>query len=235
MELSILPLFVTIVFIFCVGVTRSAKSQQAINAAEARSVYTLLLAFLAWTLVAVVLGIQGKHLELMARVPFLWQSFVPVALLSTAFIFSRTLRNGLRGIATSTPGSWLVFTQALRMGALGGILKGIRGEITSGFVFWIGIPDFLFGVSALVVGWLLLRKAVGPRFLIAWNLVGFALIILPTFVPMNYWMNEPGFTFIFEFPMVLAPSIVIPTFISLNLLHAWGVFRTEKKNRERQT
>ncbi len=235
MKLSILPIFVAIVFIFCAGITRRAKSHQAINAAEARSVYALLLAFLAWTVVAVVLGIKGKHLELMARVPFLWQAFVPVVLLSTAFTFSGTLRSGLRGIATSTPGHWLVFIQALRIGALGGIMKGIRGEITSGFVFWIGIPDFLFGVSALVVGWLLMRKAVGPRFLIAWNLVGFALIILPTFVPMNYWMNEPGFTFIFEFPMILAPSIVIPTFISLNLLHAWGIFVTEKKNRERQT
>jgi hypothetical protein len=105
---------------------------------------------------------------------------------------------------------------------LGGIVKGLRGDITSGYVFWIGVPDFLFGVSALVVGWLVLRKAVGPRFLMAWNLVGFALIVLPTFVPMNYWMNEPGFTFIFEFPMVLAPSIVIPILIALNLLHAWG-------------
>ena len=112
-----------------------------------------------------------------------------------------------------------------------GIMKGIRGEVTSGYVFWIGIPDFVFGVSALVVGWLLLRKAVGPRFLIGWNLVGFALIILPTFIPMNYWMNEPGFIFIFEFPMILAPSIVVPIFISLNLLHAWGIFATAKKDR----
>ena len=31
--------------------------------------------------------------------------------------------------------------------------------------------------------------------------------------------------------MVLAPSIVIPIFISLNLLHAWGVLVAEKKNR----
>ncbi len=117
----------------------------------------------------------------------------------------------------------MVLIQALRIGALGGIVKGIRGEVTSDFVFWIGIPDFLFGLSALVVGWLLLRKAVGPRVLIAWNLVGFALIFLPTFIPTSHWMNEPGFSFIFEYPMVLAPSIVVPTFISLNLLHAWGV------------
>ncbi len=34
--------------------------------------------------------------------------------------------------------------------------------------------------------------------------------------------------FIFEFPMVLTPSIVVPTFILLNLLMAWGVFEMEK-------
>ena len=51
----------------------------------------------------------------MARVPLLWQSFVPVVALSTAFILSRSLRSGLRGIATSTPGHWLVFIQAFRI------------------------------------------------------------------------------------------------------------------------
>ena len=178
------------------------------------------------------MGIRGTHIELMQHVPLLWQALVVVTLWSTAFIFSSTLRSGLRSIATSTPGHWLVFVQALRIGALGGIIKGIRGEVTSKFVFWIGIPDFLFGVSALIVGWLLLRKAVGPRFLIAWNLVGFGLIVLPTFIPSSYWMNEPGFSFIFEFPMILAPSVVVAIFVSLNLLHAWGIFVTEKENRE---
>ena len=226
MKLSILPVYVALVFIICTGLTRRATSNRSINAAEARSVYGLLLAFLAWTAIAFVLGLRGTHVDLMEHVPLLWQAFVPMVLWSTAFTFSGTLRNGLRGIATSTPGHWLVLIQALRIGALGGIIKGVRGEVASDFVFWIGIPDFLFGLSALVVGRLLLRKAIGPRVLMAWNLVGFSLIFLPTFVPMSYWMNEPGFSFIFEFPMVLAPSIVIPILISLNLLHAWGIWRT---------
>ncbi len=232
MKLSILPLFIAFVFLFCIAITRRARSNESIGAAEARSVYALILTFFAWTLIAVVMGIKGTHLELMQRVPLLWQALVVVTLWSLAFTFSGTLRSGLRGIATSTPGHWLVFVQALRIGALGGIVKGIRGEITSKFVFWIGIPDFLFGVSALIVGWLLLRKAIGPRFLIAWNLIGFGLIVLPTFLPTSYWMNEPGFSFIFEFPMILAPSVVVAIFVSLNLLHAWGIFVTEKGNRE---
>ena len=59
MKVSILPLLVLIVFIFCIGIARRAKLNQSINVAEARSVYTLLLAFLAWTVIVVVLGIPG--------------------------------------------------------------------------------------------------------------------------------------------------------------------------------
>ena len=228
MKLSITPIFVAVVFAFCVAITRRARSIDSITAAEARSVYMLILTFFIWTLMAVWLGIRETHLALMPRIPLLWQALVPVSLLLAAFAFSGSLRTGLRGIACSTPGHWLVFFQAFRIGALGGIMKGIQGEITSGYVFWIGIPDFLFGLSALVVGWLLVQKTIGPRFLIAWNLAGVMLILLPTFVPINYWMNEPGFFFIFEFPMVLAPSIIVPAFISLNLLHAWGLFLHQK-------
>lgn len=229
MKFSVLPIFVIIIFIFCIGITRRAKLNQSINVAEARSVYTLLLAFFAWTVIAVWLGIKGIHLSLMEQIPLLWQSFVPIVLLTIGLIFSRTLRSGLRGIVAHTPWHWLVFVHALRIGAIGGVIKGIRGEITSGFVFWIGIPDFLFGLSALVVGWLLQRNSISHIVLGIWSLVGALLILLPTFIPMNYWMNEPGFVFIFDFPMVLAPSIVIPIFILLNLLMAWRIFEMRTK------
>ena len=230
MKVSVLPILVIILFIFCIWITRRAKLNQSINVAERRSVYALLLALFAWTVIAVVLGIKGIHPSLTESIPLLWQSCVPVVLLTIGLIFSRTLRSGLRGIVANTPWHWLVFVQALRIGAIGGVMKGIKGEITSGFVFWIGIPDFLFGLSALIVGWLLLRNAVSPPFLAIWNLFGASLILLPTFIPMNYWMNEPGFVFIFEFPMVLAPSIVIPILISLNLLTAWRVFEMRRND-----
>ncbi len=224
MKLSILPIFMMIVFAFCIFITRTAKEKHSIGAAKARSVYFLLLALFVWTLMSIALGIKDLHVELMERVPLLWQACVPIVILAIGLIFSRTLRSGLRGIAAGTPWHWLVFFQALRIGALGGVMKGIKGEITSSFVFWVGIPDFLYGVSAIIVGWLLLRKAVSNRALMIWNLIGPAIILLPTFLFMNYFMNEPGFVFIFEFPMVLAPSIVVPIFIFLNLLMAWRIF-----------
>jgi hypothetical protein len=139
----------------------------------------------------------------------------------TFIMVSPSVRSGLHGIAHGTPISWLVFVQAIRIGALGGIIKGIRGDITSSYVFWVGIPDFLYGVSALVIGFLLLRGAIGNRTLLAWSLLGPGIILIPTFGMMSYWMNEPGFIFIFEFPMVLAPSIVVPVLLLIDLLLAW--------------
>ena len=46
---------------------------------------------------------------------------------------------------------------------------------------------------------------------------------------MNYWMNEAGFIFIFEFPMVLAPSIVVPILLFFNLLLAWRTFELTRE------
>ena len=96
MNLSILPVYVALVFIICTGLTRRATSNRSINAAEARSVYGLLLAFLAWTGIAVVLGLRGTHLEFMENVPLLWQAFVPMVLWSTAFALSGTLHWAMR-------------------------------------------------------------------------------------------------------------------------------------------
>ena len=236
MKISTPFIYVIIVFAFCIFITNRAKREQSINTAEARSVYFLLLAFFVWTLISAAMGLKGIHASplLMERVPLLWQACTPVAILAFALLLSRSLRSALRGIAASTPWYWLVFIQALRLGALGGVMKGIKGEITSGYIFWIGIPDFLYGFSAIIVGGLLLRKAVGNRFLIIWNLIGPAIILLPTFVFMNYWMNDPGFTFIMEFPMVLAPSIVVPIFIFLNFLLAWRIFEITRKGEDNE-
>lgn len=231
MKFSILPIFLTAVFAFCFLITRRAKTNRAINTAEVRSVNFLLLAFFVWTMISIALGMKGLHASpaLMERVPLLWQACMPIAILAINLLLSRNLRSALRGIAASTPWHWLVFFQALRIGALGGVMKGITGEITSGFVFWVGLPDFLYGTSAIIVGRLLLRKAISHRALMIWSLIGPAIILLPTFIFMNYWMNEPGFIFIFAFPMVLAPSIVIPILLFLNFLLVWGIFESTRK------
>lgn len=232
MKISILPFFILFVFTFIVGITRRARNNRSITREEARSVYALIGALAIWTLVSISLGLAGLHTSpwLFQAVPLLWQALLPVVMVMIPFLFSERLRSALLGIAVSTPVVWLVLIQALRVGALGGVIKGVRGEITSGYIFWVGIPDFLFGLSAIFVGWLLLRGSVGPRLLMAWSLTGIAIILVPTFAFMSYWMNEPGFIFIFQFPMVLAPSIVVPIFVCLNALVAWMSFRSRSQD-----
>ena len=160
MKFSIVPIFVLINFAFCVWITHRAKRNQSISLVEALNVYGLLLAFFAWTVVCVLMGIKGMHVALMERIPLMWQANVAIVLLVVGLVISRPLRSGLRGIAANTPWHWLVLFQALRIGAIGGVMKGFRGEITSKFVFVVGIPDFLYGISALVLAWMMVRDSV---------------------------------------------------------------------------
>jgi hypothetical protein len=228
MKISVIPFFILFLFAFIVLITRRARHNRSITGKEAGSLYTLIGALAIWTLVSTGMGLAGLHTSdwLFQTVPLLWQAVLPVVIVMTPFLLSKRLQGALLGVAVSTPVVWLVLIQALRIGGLGGVIKGITGEVTSGYVFWIGIPDFLFGLSAIAVGWLVHRGSVGPRFLMAWSLAGAAIILVPTFAFMSYWMNEPGFIFIFEFPMVLAPSIVVPIFVLLNALLAWRSFRS---------
>ncbi len=118
MNISILPVFVIIVFAFCIFITRSAKRNQAINTAETRSVYVLLLMFFIWTLISIAMGIKGIHASpsLRERIPLLWQTNVPVVIVVIGLLLSRTLRSALRGIASSTPWHWLGFFRGYALG-----------------------------------------------------------------------------------------------------------------------
>jgi len=224
MKFSILPVFIALIFGFCFFITFRAQKNQSLNTKEARSVYALLGAFGVWTLVSVLMGMNGQHLALRETMQLLWQANVAVIIVVIG-LFSKPLRDALSNLAHATPLHWLAFVQILRIGALGAVIKYLRGDITSMFPLWVGVPDFLFGLSAILVGWLVLKERAGRLFLILWNLTGAGIILLPLFLLTNYWMNEPGFSFIFEFPMILAPSIVVPILILLNFLMAWKVWK----------
>ncbi len=181
MKSSILPILLIVVFIFYIFLIRRGKDNKSITTMEANSAFLLLSVFFAWTLVSTFLGIKELHVSraFMKQVPFLWQACVPVLILIIALFFSSNLRSALRGLASSTPWHWLVFFQAFRIGALGSVLKGINGEITSSYVFWVGIPDFIYGISAMVIGVLMLKRGVSNRMLMVWSLIGPAIILIP--------------------------------------------------------
>ena len=226
--MSILPIYTVLMFAMSIGLIRRAKAENAVTPSQVIGLFGLLGALAIWVGVVTVLGLQGKHLALKQTVPLFWQPLTFLIICTVAIVVVPPIRRGLMAIAQSTPAWWFALIQATRIGAIGSIIKGLQGEIQSGYVFWVGIPDFLFGLSALGVAWLSYYGRIGRRALIAWNLVGFALIALPTFIGRSYWFAEDGFEFIFEFPMILAPAVVVSWLISFNLLHAWAIWRSDR-------
>jgi hypothetical protein len=220
MEFSTVPFLVVAILAFLGALVRRASHDAFIDSRQARSLYEFVAVLIAWGVASTVMGIQDIHSNpsLIREVPLLWQSCVAIVLVFGFYALSPRFRGSLVGLAFGTPTTWLIWVQALRIGAIGSVFKVFSGEIQSGFPLWVGIPDFLFGLSTPVVAWLVYRGSIGDRALAVWGGLGAAIILVPTFGFMPYWMNEPGFSFIFDFPMVLAPSIIVPALVLLNLL-----------------
>jgi hypothetical protein len=112
-------------------------------------------------------------------------------------------------------------------------LKAVAGQFPAYFALLVGAPDLLFGLSALVFAWQTSIRQLSQRFLIAWNLIGVAVILpaapliqlgLPG--PIQIFTSEPTAEKLLDFPMVLAPSIIVPTLVLLNLVMAWRLIET---------
>ncbi len=220
MQFSVVPFFAIGLFAFLGWLVRRASREAFIDAGQARSLYGFLALLIGWGAVSTVMGIRGLHATpwLLREVPLLWQACVAISLLCGFYALSPTLRSSLEGLARGASTTWLIWVQALRIGAIGSVAKALSGEISSSYPLWVGIPDFVYGLSAPIVGWLVYRGVLRDKALAIWGGIGAAIILVPTFGFMPYWMSEPGFSFIFEFPMVLAPSIVVPVLILLNFL-----------------
>jgi hypothetical protein len=86
-----------------------------------------------------------------------------------------------------------------------------------------GVPDLLFGFSAVYVGWNADRLS--RRFLIAWNTAGI-FVFLGTLVtmqlslpgPLGIFTDEPTTRMVVSFPMVLVPTFIAPMFILIHFL-----------------
>jgi len=70
----------------------------------------------------------------------------------------------------------------LRALAIGTIVKAWLGEFSAPFAIFVGVPDFLFGLSAIVVAWLAFNNRIGTMSIAIWNLIGFAVIVPGVFI-----------------------------------------------------
>jgi hypothetical protein len=126
--------------------------------------------------------------------------------------------------------------EGLRVLAIGGIIKGYTGEFSLFFAKFVGVPDFLYGVATLIAAYLIYKGVWKEKSAIIINLIGFIILVPFAIALINvglpgamYMIEEsPSLKTIFEFPMALAPTLVVPIFAMVNLFVALRLIKRQQ-------
>ncbi|HFD87785.1 MAG TPA: hypothetical protein ENJ35_08945, partial [Gammaproteobacteria bacterium] len=113
----------------------------------------LVVILLFWGVASGYLSSSGVYTspDFLALAPGYWLPFVPVVIAITLTMLVQPLRQGLRVLVDDTPVSWLTGIHQLRIMALGSIIKASGGLFPAKFAWYVGIPDLIFGLSAVVL------------------------------------------------------------------------------------
>ena len=190
-------------------------------ATAARIVAGVPLAIIAWLAAAGLLADSGFLADWHARPPHL--VIIPVTALAAVVL---TQRSALVGrLLEATPRHWPVALQSFRIGvelAFWGLFAagGAPVQVTfEGRNF-----DVLVGLTAPLVALAIRRWKLAPRFVLAWNALGLAILsntIVTTFTstpgPLHlHWAGEP-FTAFASWPFVWIPAFLAPLAIFLHV------------------
>ncbi len=181
-------------------------------------------AFLSWLFLVCVLGATNALADFKAQPPG-FILFLSVMLVYTICLASskvgKTLVEGL-------PIRYLVGFQSFRILSELALFAAYKEGLAPIQMTVMGMNhDLITGVSALLMAYLLTKKASRPM-LTAWNILGLLLLIkvvvisvLSTPSSLRFFMNEPANTFIARMPYILLPGILV----SFALLGHLLVFR----------
>lgn len=236
MQLSTIPFLIAGLFGFVAWLALRAERQRAITGRQRLATWGVLAVLSVWAVLSAHLASSGTYLApgLLDWMPGLWLPLAPFAIVGIALAISQDFRHALVGILDVTPPQWLVFVQAVRITAIGTLIKTMQGKFPLHFELGVGLPDLLFGLSALWVAWAVLRGAISWRGLAYWNLAGFAVVAVPALLltqmglpgPMQVFEGPPASEALLVYPMALAPTVIVPFFLMLNLWSAtWLFFR----------
>ncbi len=230
MKFSMIPLLYLAQIVAIYRVTRNTYGSGRISAHQSKQIILILATLTLWGGLSTYLGMSGYYQSegLLSSLPGLWIPTIPVLIVMIPWMASKDLRQGIDKIIDQTPLHLIMGFEGLRILALGGIIKGYRGEFSLFFAKFVGIPDFLYGVTTLIAAVLIYKGVWKEKSAIIINLIGFIIIVPIGMVLMNvglpgpmYMIEEsPGLKTIFEFPMVLAPTLVVPIFAMVNLFVA---------------
>ncbi len=231
MTWSLIPFLFALQVVFLAHYIIRARRHDLATKAEAFGLAFGVFVLIAWFGTSWALGQSGYYLRegFLKTFPGLWLSMVPVVLAVTTWVVVPTLRSGLPKMLDAIPRESWAWLQVLRIAAIGTLLKTFSGEFPIYFELFVGVPDLIFGVSAVFVALSCRRGTMSARRFRVWNLIGAGIIVLPAGIiiqmglpgAMQVFTEEPTTIEVLRFPMVLAPSVVVPLFVLFNLLAAW--------------
>lgn len=224
MYLSTIPFLIFILFCFLLFLIKRLSRAGRLSKSQHNCLLGLVVVLFSWGAASAYCSARGIYLstEFLDLAPGYWLPLVPVVIVVILVMLVPTLRQGLRILVDNTPVRWLTAIHQLRILALGSIIKAFNGLFPAKFAWYVGIPDFIFGLSAILLTVVVHRRPhIADRSLLLWNLSGAMVILGPAFGLMHIYMHEPLFTKLFDFPMALAPTFIVPIFVMLNLLVVW--------------
>ena len=237
MQSSMTALLVAIELGFVLLLARRSGRLGNIQGSES-PVYVYLLWLAGYAIVTSYLGARGVYVsaELLKWLPALWLQLITVAAVVLPLALFADLRQEMRQIVDDTPLHWFAWFHGLRVGALGTAYKTSIGEFPVYFELLVGIPDFLFGLSAFWIASRLRKGLLSERAFMNWNLIG-ALVIVPSAPillqlglpgPLQVFTSLPDARAVFTYPMSIAPMVGVPLFVLINLWVAWRLWERSR-------
>ncbi|MEL0587501.1 MAG: hypothetical protein AAES65_21900 [Candidatus Thiodiazotropha sp. (ex. Lucinoma kazani)] len=220
MRFTTLPVLILLIFGLLWYLIRRLYRMGSLSSVERNWLNVLLLILLVWGSFVGYQSSKGMFTtqQFLSLLPGYWMPYVVTIFVFLATMLVPSLRNGLKIFATETPRYWLTGIHIVRILAVGTLIKASMGLFPEKFAWFVGGPDLLFGLSAVVVTFQVWRGRLSERQIMLWHLSGALVILGPIIGFMHLFMQEKLYPALFQFPMVLAPALVVPLLVMLNLL-----------------
>lgn len=220
--------------VFLGVVLREANKISPLSQSHKVVVCAMVACLTLWGVLSAYLALQSAFSRpgFLRSYPGTWLPLVPLVIVLIFFFASDSFRAAMEVLVDSIDRKWFVFVHGWRALAAGTVIKAFCGTFPRLFGLIVGTLDMLYGISA----WILFiamstGSSVSSSAMLSWHVVGIAVIV--PIAPIIMQLSLPGIAFtqeskppmasVFQFPMVLAPSLVVPCFIGFNLLMIWQV------------
>ncbi len=229
-HISMVPVLAVGLLVFWLYISIRFALQEETHDSGVILVSVWLSLLMIWGVCSKILAETGIYASdyFISLLPMLWIPLIPVIITGTMLLL-RPFRIAIIEIIDHYQTA-LIWVQALRILAAGSLIKAYLGIFPVSFAIAVAIPDMLFGLSVIFVARKSMRELLNSRCLFRWNILGL-LAILPA-APLVGQMGLPGVMYyftsipdaraLFDYPMVLAPTLVVPFFLIMNgffLLH----------------